>query len=363
MIKSNFVHTLTIAITILVVSPLQFLHANSSGENSSALNTISPQLTSEAIEYHVRLTVLFPELKIAKYNYTRVITKSRRVRSIEKNRQELLKIIQKNQAHVETSPLFHNDSTLRAELIRYLDLLFLVMKRDLDKILDMEDIEAQAYDEDEAHQVALDMAFAKLDTCRMMLAKADGVFFNMYNIKADTTKDKISEKIDRANNAIAYYNPVYKIFYKSNKQYSSASQALGKKDLAVLQQHTGTLQKFVSEGIEDLKQFKGYENDDELIRIVQKFLDFYKSESSVTFPSNIDFFLQVEAFHNAAKKYESIKQEKRTQKDVDEYNREVKMYNDAVNKINQMNNASYKKHSDLLKEWRKAADRFFDTHS
>jgi hypothetical protein len=352
--------TLTILLTILA---FHHSYSDNSGGKINDVNTSSPQLTSEAIDYHLKLTVLFPELKIANYNYSTAITKSRRARNIEKNRQELLKIIQKNQAHVSTSPLFHNDSTLRTELIHYLDLLYLVLKHDFDKILDMEDIEAQAYDEDEAHQLALDMAFAKLDTCHAILTKTDSVFFNTYHIKVNTTKDKISEKIERANNAINYYNPIYKIFYKSNKQYSYANQSLGKKDLAALQQQTSALERFTNEGIENLKQFKGYENDDNLIRTVAKFLDFYKKESSVTLPSNIEFFLQVETFQNAAKKYNAIKADKRTQKDVDEYNKEVKIYNEAVNKINQLNNASSKKHSELIKEWYKAVDKFFELHS
>jgi hypothetical protein len=362
MIKSNFLNTLALAITMTVV-PLQISYSNSSEEKNNSLNTSSPQLTSEAIDYLKRLTVLFPELKIANYNYSKAVTKSRRVRSIERNRQDLIKIIKKNQAHISTSPMFHNDSTFRTELAHYLDLLYLVMKRDFDKILDMEDIEAQAYDEDEAHQIALDMAFAKLDTCHTLLTKTESHFFKTYNIQVDTTVDILSKKIEKANDAIDYYNPIYKIFYKSNKQYSYAKQALGKKDLAALQQHTAALEKFVREGSEDLKKFKGYENDDNLIKMVAKLLEFYNTESTVMLPMNIEFFLQVETFQNALKKYEAIKPDKRTQKDVDEYNKEVNIYNDAVKKINQTNNSSYKKHSELLKEWNKAADKFFELHS
>jgi hypothetical protein len=362
MSKSSGINKFTLAIFLTVLA-LHHSYSNNSGGKVNDVSTSSPQLISEAIDYHIRLTVLFPELKIANYNYTKAITKFRRVRSIEKSRQELLKIIQKNQAHVSTSPLFHNDSTLRTDLIHYLDLLYIVLKNDFDKILDMEDIEAQAYDEDEAHQIALDMAFAKLDTCRAVLTKTDSVFFNTYHIKADTTKDEITVKTERAIDAINYYNPIYKFFYKTNKQYSYANQALVKKDLAALQQHTMTLEKFVNEGIEKLKQFKGYENDDNLVRTVAKFLEFYKKESSVTLPSNIEFFLQVETFHNAAKKYDAIKADKRTQKDVDEYNKGVKIYNEAVNKINQSNNSSSKKHNALIKEWYKAVDSFFELHS
>ncbi len=362
MVKNKLFNTLALAI-IMTAGTLQISYSNSSEEKNYTLSKSSSKLTSEAIDYITRLTVLFPELKIANYNYTKAVTKTRRVRSIEKNRQNLIKIIMKNQAHISTSPTFHNDSTFKTELTHYLDLLYLVMKRDFDKILDMEDIEAQAYDEDEAHQIALDMAFARLDTCHTLLTKTEDNFFKRYNIQIDTTEDNLSKKIDRANNAIDYYNPIYKIFYKSNKQYSYANQALGKKDLAVLQQHTATLEKFVREGIEELKKFKGYEDDDNLLKMVAKLLEFYKNESAVMLPMNIEFFLQVEAFQNALKKYEAIKADKRTQKDVDEYNKEVKIYNDAVKKINQTNNSSLKKHGNLLKEWNKTADRYFDLHS
>lgn len=363
MVKNDTGPASMILITILTFGVPLFLYAGSSGNGCSSLSAVSPEVTAEAIDYYKRLTLLLPEYNSANYGYTKAITRSRRVRSIEKSRQELLKIIAKNQAHVQTSPLFRNDSTLRTELVRYLDLIYIIMKNDFDKILDMEDIEAQTFDQDEAHQIALDMAFEKLDTCRMVLVQADSVFYKTYNINVDTTKDKIALKMARAKNAIDYYNPIYRTFYKSNKQYSYANQALGKKDLAALQQHTATLQKFVDERIENLKQFKGYENDEDLIRIVQKFLDFYKKESFDVLPANIDFYLKVEAFQNSTRKLEAIKPDKRTRKDIDEYNNDVKAYNEAVKKINQMNNSSFKNHDNLLKEWDKTVDKFFDLHS
>ncbi len=363
MIKNNNGPKLLILIAILIFSVSQLLHADSSGNGNSSLSAVSPQITSEAIKYYKSITLLLPEFKVANYNYTKAITRSRRIRSVEKKRQELLKIIKKNQAHVQTSPLFLNDSTLKTELVRYLDLLYVVLKKDFDKILDMEDIEAQTFDQDEAHQLALDLAFDKLDTCRMVLVQADSTFYKTYNIKIDTTMDKIDHKMSRASSAVKYYNPIYKIFYKSNKQYSYATQALAEKDLAAMQQHTATLQKFVDEGIENLKPFKGYKNDEDLIGIVRKVLSFYKKESVGRLPENIDFYLLVEAFQNSTRKLEAIKPEKRTQKDVNEYNREVKAYNDAVKKINQINKASYKNHDDLIKEWHKVVDNFFEIHS
>jgi hypothetical protein len=323
----------------------------------------SSQRTLEAVKYHQSLTLLFPELKMASFYYLTAVTKTRRVRSIEKNRQNLLKVIQKNQAHIKTNPPLYNDATLRTELTRYLDMLYIVMKEDFDKILDMEDIKAQTYDEDEAHQLALDLAFEKLENCRTFLTKADETFFALYGIKVDNTKDKITEKIEQANNAIKYYNPIYRVFFKVNREYSYTQLALAKKDLAELQQHAAALPVLAEDGIEKLKSLNGYMGDDELLKTVIEILKFYKSEGLVTIPANIAFFLKVEAFQNAQKKMESIRPESRTKSDIDIYNKSLDSYNTSVKEINQLNTSSNKKHNNYIDKWKKTVDTFFDVHS
>jgi hypothetical protein len=237
------------------------------------------------------------------------------------------------------------------------------MKEDFDKILDMEDIKAQTYDEDEAHQLALDLAFEKLENCRTFLNKADETFFALYGIKVDNTKDKITEKIDQANNAIKYYNPIYRVFFKVNREYSYTQLALAKKDLAELQQHAAALPVLAEDGIEKLKSLNGYMGDDELLKTVIEILKFYKSEGLVTIPANIAFFLKVEAFQNAQKKMESIRPESRTKSDIDIYNKSLDSYNTSVKEINQLNTSSNKKHNNYIDKWKKTVDTFFDVHS
>jgi hypothetical protein len=56
----------------------------------------------------------------------------------------------------------------------------------------MEDINAQSYDQAEAHQLAIDMATEKLDTSFNILKKAEKIFFTKYGIKINDKKDALS---------------------------------------------------------------------------------------------------------------------------------------------------------------------------
>lgn len=322
-----------------------------------------PVLTHEAVEYYKKLTAPLQTLKEANYNYAKSVTRIRRVRKIEKSRQEQLRAITSISKQMKKYGPLRDDDTLRSEIVRYLDLTYIVLKRDFDKILDMEDIEAQSYDRDEAHQLAIDLAVEKLNATFNIMRKAEKAYFRKYQINVTETKDEMSLKIERANKAIEYYNGIYRIFFKVNKEDSYARKALAEKDVAALEQHLTTLVSFAEECSEKLKQLSGYEGDDDLLKITIEAVEFYRFEGEKTYPANIEFFIQTDNFQNASKKLHAKRESDRTQKDVDEYNNSITVYNKKAAEINKINKISYKKQNDFVKRWNSVVDRFFRKHS
>ncbi|NLD95051.1 MAG: hypothetical protein GX639_20545 [Fibrobacter sp.] len=171
-------------------------------------------LTKNASEYlnsvHEKL---LPQRK-AVYEYLQSVTKSRRTRVVERKRQEMIVVIKENSDYFKTFIPFNNDNEFKDELQHYLDFEYTILKEDFDKIVDMEQIEALTIDQEEAHQMALDLAFEKLDTCYKQFERAEDAFFARYNIKKSTEKDKMSLAIERANDLIEYFNTVHRSFYK-----------------------------------------------------------------------------------------------------------------------------------------------------
>jgi hypothetical protein len=341
----------------------QFAADNASLPGIDALVPANPQLTHDAILYYRKLTAPLTDLKKANFDYMQSITKMRRARAVERKRQELLKVIQENRDFFKNSGPFQGDSTLKSELIRYLDLVYIVLKQDFDKILDMEDIAAQSYDQAEAHQLALDLAVGKMRASFDVLKKADNDFFKKYRIAIKDEKDELVLKMEKANKAIDYFNDIHRIFYKANKEEFYAKEAIEHKDVAGLEQHAMTLVSFSEEGLKQLKEKKGYEGDDELILDATKLLEFYRNEGLVTCQANVDFNLKSDNVMDAGKKFRSIKEGDRKKEDVDRYNEAVNSYNKAVKEINKINKDSYKTHNKLLKLWNKQTEKFFKKHA
>jgi hypothetical protein len=327
-----------------------------------SLTRSDPGLSQEAVEYHRRLTEPMLDLKKASYKYTQTVARTRRIRAVERSRQDLLKVIASNKEFCKSIDPFHGDSTLKSELNRYLDLLYIVVKQDFDKILDMEDIAAQSYDQAEAHQLALDLAVGKMQASFDVLRKADLAFFKKYGITLREDKDELSMKIEKANRAFDYYNAIYRIFYKANKEASYAREASISKDIVALEQHTMTLVSFTGEGLNQLKQKSAYDGDKELLEAATKLLEFYDHEGKVTFPANVDFNMKADIAHKADRKFHSIKENERKQGDVDEFNHSVDIFNKAVKEINQINHVSFATNNKLIALWNKQVEQFFVEH-
>jgi hypothetical protein len=331
--------------------------------NEDTLVPANPQLTNDAIVYYNNLNTPLQDFKKANYNYTQAITRIRKARAVEKKRQELIKVLQSNKEFLRKYESFKGDSTLKLELIRYLDLVEIVLQEDFGKILDMEDINAQAYDQDEAHQLAIDKAIEKLHASYDVMKNADDNFFKKYAITVNREKDEMTLKIEKANKAIEYYNTIYRIFFKANKEDYYARQAISSKDIVGLEQHAMTLVSFSEDGLAQLKQKNGYEGDNDLLSTAIKLLDFYLNEGQVTCPANVDFNMKADNVQSAAKKFNSIKEADRKQEDVDQYNKAVEVYNKAVKEINKINNGSFKTHKQLIEQWNKQVEKYFDKHS
>ncbi len=337
-----------------------------SAQTETAADTASYNsqiLTKNAGEYLKSVhEKLLPQRK-AVYEYLQSVTKSRRTRVVERKRQEMIIAIKKNSEYFKTFIPFNNDNEFKDELQHYLDFEYSILKEDFDKIVDMEQIEALTIDQEEAHQMALDLAFEKLDTCFEQFERAEDAFFARYNIKKSTEKDKMSLAIERANDLIEYYNSIHRIFYKVDKIHRQAHEAVQRKDVVALEQLSVTIVSFADEALEKLSNKQPFEGDNELITATKDLVGFYKKEGLGRIPLNVKFNLDKDRFDEAAKKIQSIKSADRTEADVKEYNSAVNDYNKAVKEINKVNSSSTKTHNQMIKRWNDTGEMFFKKHS
>ncbi|MEO7983162.1 MAG: hypothetical protein ABI688_03665, partial [Bacteroidota bacterium] len=98
------------------------------------------------------------------------------------------------------------------------------------------------------------------------------------NINLVEGESALGNKSKIVNEVMDHCNTVYLIFFKSYKQEGYLIEAMGKKNVVSIEQNLNSLQKFTEQGLEKLKDLKGYSNDATLIKAGRDALNFYQSE-------------------------------------------------------------------------------------
>jgi len=113
-------------------------------------------------------------------------------------------------------------------------------------------------------------------------------------------EDALSVKSKQAQALMKHYNEVYLIFFKPHKQEGYLMEAVNSKNIIAIEQSKSSIKKFVEEGLEKLRQLKGYQNDPSLINACRDALNFFKDEAR-QIQAYTDFYMKEENFNKLKK--------------------------------------------------------------
>jgi hypothetical protein len=282
-------------------------------------------------------------------------------RKVDKRRQELLQAISDTRFDIMGMPPFKGDRTLKDTTVAYLKILDNIFNEDYGKIVNMEEIAEQSYDMMEAYMLAKDKANEKLNEAMKKQYDTQVRFAEKNNIKLIAGESEISAKMKTSDGVMKHYNETYLVFFKGYKQESYVMDAVNKKNIISIEQNVSTLKKFAEEGLDKLKDLKGYNNDPSLIVACRNLMLFYKAEAEKA-SATTDFFLKEENFAKLKKQFETKPASKRTQQDIDQFNKGVNDINAAVNNYNATNTEMNKQRSNAVNDWDKAVKKYMDNY-
>jgi len=328
------------------------------------MNGAVAQSVSNPAEYMGLFSTHHDAISKDMWDYTSVVARSKGARKVENKRQDLLSTINSSRMEIKRMKGYEGDEGLRDTLVSYLNLMTIMLKEDYGKILDLEEIAEQSYDNMEAYLLAKEMASKKLDMGSAMMVNEQKRFATDHEITLlDQEENKVSKKLERAGKAFANYNKVYLIFFKSYKQEAYLLDALNKGDVAAIEQNKNALSQTSAEGLEKLSKVESLNNDATLKNSCKSMLNFFKDEADVQMAVIVDFYLKKEKFEKIQAAFESKKKSQRTQEDVDQVNKAGNEFNAAVNKYNATNDALNKNRAEQLKNWNKSVEKFLDKHA
>lgn len=282
-------------------------------------------------------------------------------RKVEKRRLEVVKAISDTRYEIMGMPPYKGDRTLKDTTVAYLKILNSVFNEDYGKIVNMEEIAEQSYDLMEAYMLAQEKANEKLQQASVRQGEMQKQFAAKHNINMIESESVSDAKMKVAGNVMKHYNEVYLVFFKAYKQEAYLMDAVNQKNVNSIEQNINSLQNFSEQGLEKLKDLKGYNNDGSLIIACRNILNFYKDEAKKG-SAMTDFFLKEENFTKLKKQFDSKTGTKRTQLDAEQFNKAVNDINSASNNFNAVNNELNKQRSKSLDGWNNAVKKYLDEH-
>ncbi len=319
------------------------------------------QQVSPAVAYMQSISTEFRNVQKNTWDYTRACAHNRSVRKIENRRKELIASLNTAIGKIKRLQPFEGDAAFRGSCVSALTINKIVIQQDYEKIMEMEEIAEQSYDNMEAYLTAQQKADEILRESMENTDLEEKKFAARHNINLIESQDKLSKKLEQADQVYTYYNKIYLLFFKSYKQEAYLLDATQRGDLNAMEQNKNTLLKFSAEGLAELKEISSFEGDGSLKIACQQSLSFYNEEAEKEYQPIIDFHLKKDIFDKQSASMND-KSKSHSKEEIDAYNKTIKDYNSSIKDVNQQMNKLGESRSRLINNWNSTAANFTNSH-
>ena len=321
------------------------------------------QMPESPVDHMNALNDLEENLQKKYLSYMSEVAHGRKARKMEKRRTELLNSISQAISEGGRLRLYKNDPSLRNAFKQYWSVLLTIFKEDYHKIVDMEEVAERSYDAMEQYLLIQEKANEKLHEAHASVRSAYEAFAARHNVRlTEGQSTKLSERLIKAGEVNSYMNKIFLLFFKSNVQEDLMLEAVRNNDVNSVEQSKNSLGRFSTEGLERLDTMKPYNEDASLIVACRDVLKFQKAEALGTASYMTDFLLKKEEFEKLKKAFESKPSNRRTQDDVNAFNKAVDDFNKAVSSFNSTSVDLDKNRTKILNHWEATRKKFMDTH-
>lgn len=282
-----------------------------------------------------------------------------KAKKAEKRRDELLEQIIDSRADVMGVAGYKGDKSLKEATLEYLKVTSDVMNEKYEKVINLEDIAEQSYDNMEAYLLMQKAINDKIDEANEYRRLKTEEYCKKYNINLVDSKDELSEKMKTLSEVKDYETKVYLIFFKCSAQEDQLMDALSKKNITAIEQNKSAMAKYADEGLAKLDTLKAYKSDALLKSSCRSALEFFKKESE-KFSTITDYLMKEEAFNQIKKNFETNPSAKSDKAEIDKYNKAVNEINSSSKQYNQTNQSLNETRKRMYENWNNAVATYLD---
>ena len=294
-------------------------------------------------------------------SYVSASAHGKRARKVDHLRTKLLDEVQEARMNISGMPSFKGDKEYRDTAVNFMKLYYNVLNEDYSKIIDLEEISEQSYDDMEAYMMAQEKVGEKLEEGNNKVKDALRKFAGKNNVNIVENKSELNDMMKQVNEMNVYYHDVYLIFFRPYKQETYLLEAIDKNNITGIEQNKNSLLKYAQDGIEKLSGMKGFQGDNALVFACRTMLNFYIKEVNEKMNTVSDFFLTKERFEAIKKEYD--KNRNHSKEEIEAYNKGVNDINKASDAYNVNNQYLNERRNESLDSWNKAVNTFFDDHT
>lgn len=282
-----------------------------------------------------------------------------KAKKAQKKRDEMLNQIIDSRADVMGVPGYKGDKSLKEATLEYLNISNDVMNENYAKVVNLEEIAEQSYDNMEAYILMQKAINDKMDEANDKRRIKMEEYCKKYNIQLIDKVDELSTKMKKLNDVSEYQNKIYLIFFKCSVQETELMAAMDAKNITAMEQVKNAMVKYADEGLAKLNTIKGYDGDMLLKNACRSAMDFFKSEAEKLSVAT-DYYMKEEAFEKIKKNFESNTSAKNDKAEIDRYNKAVNEVNQASKQFNQNNQQLNDKRKRIYENWNNAVKTYMD---
>lgn len=325
-----------------------------------SLNIAVAQKVGDAGDYLTAIANAQVEMNSRYMQYMSTTAHLLREKNAEGLRRQVLESITNSQIKTTSLPAFAGDNNLRQTSIDYIQLCYNIFNNDFGQIVNMKEIEEQSFNDMQKTILIQEQAGEKLIEASLAMTNATIDFAKKYNVDFTSQRDKLTEKLATAARLNKYRNEVFLLFFKCNWEDNEINKAIEAKKVNDIEQGRNALLQYAVTGIKALEGMKNFEGDPSLKYSCKESLNFYKQLAENEIPQLTEFFITEENFNKIKKDFDASA--KHSKAEVFAYNNEVKNYNAAVTRFNQVNNFILNNRRLVVANYNSTEKLFADTH-
>ena len=311
------------------------------------------------LEYMEAINDAYKPVLNRQCDFARSLAQGQPSESVEKQRRVLLDEIVESKNDIRSMPRYKGNGILRDSTVSFLDITYNLVNEDYAKIVSMESVAEEGYEQMESFLKAQQEAYNRTSQAASGLKKAEEQFAKQFGVSLVDSDDKFARELEELNRTFKYYNKIYLAFFKAYQQELILFNAIENRSLDDMNTEQRKLQVAAAEGLEKLNRMGSYNGDKSLRSAAQENLKFYQQEANNEVDKIISYYSDLEKLQNLKAdlgKPALTAEQKRGL--TQQYNAQVREVNEMTPRLNELNAALNLERARQLDRWNRVSETF-----